>query len=98
MNQDLIIINEYCSRSSVEPDFIIQLENEGLIEIYVDNGERYIHQSQLRRLEQYVRWYYDLSINIEGIDVIQNLLDRMDEMKNEISRLREVVRLVDKEL
>lgn len=98
MNQDLIIINEYCSRSSVEPDFIIQLENEGLIEIYVDNGERYIHQSQLRRLEQYVRWYYDLSINIEGIDVIQNLLDRMDEMQNEISRLREVVRLVDKEL
>ena len=97
MKQDLIIISEYCTYNSVEPDFIIQLENEGLIEIYVEDDERYIHQSQLRRLEQYTRWYYDLSINIEGIDVIQNLLDRMDDMQGEMNRLRQRISLLDEE-
>lgn len=95
MNTDLIIIREYCTQSRVEPDFVNQLVNEGLIEVYVEDQEYYIHQSQLKRLEQYVRWYYDLSINIEGIDVIQNLLDRMDEMQSEIRRLRELTRLIE---
>ena len=96
MNTDLIIIREYCTQSEVEFQFVIQLANEGLIEIYIENEEHYIHQSQLKRLEQYVRWYYDLSINIEGIDVIQNLLDRMDELQYEIKRLRELSRLIEK--
>lgn len=95
MNTELIIIKEYCIQNQVEPEFIVQLENEGLIQISVVENERYIHTSQLRHLDQYVRWYYDLSINIEGIDVIQNLLDRMDEMQQEILRLREQIRLID---
>ena len=95
MNTELIIIREYCTQSRIEPDFIVQLENEGLIEITVIDNETYIIASQLRNLEQYARWHYDLSINIEGIDVIRNLLDRMDDMKDEIFKLKEKLRLID---
>ncbi|MBK5719576.1 chaperone modulator CbpM [Dysgonomonas sp. Marseille-P4677] len=95
MTSELIIIQEYCIQNQVEPDFIIQLENEGLIQVSVVEEERYIHISQLKNLDQYVRWYYDLSINVEGIDVIQNLLDKIDEMQNEIHRLKEQIRLID---
>lgn len=94
MNTDLIIIREYCQQSQVEPDFILQLEEEGLIEITVVENERYINISQLKDLEQYARWHYDLSINIEGIDVIKNLLDKIDNMQNEIFRLKEMLRLI----
>ncbi|MFQ9316267.1 chaperone modulator CbpM [Dysgonomonas mossii] len=95
MNSELIIIHEYCIQNQVEPDFIVQLENEGLIQISTVDNERYIHISQLRHLDQYVRWYYDLSINVAGIDVIQNLLDKIDTMQDEILRLREQLRLID---
>lgn len=95
MKPELIIIEEYCIQSEIEPDFIIQLENEGLIEIYIVDDKRYIDSSQLRDIEQYARWYYDLSINIEGIDVIRNLLSRMTEMQEEISRLREYTKLLN---
>lgn len=95
MKQELIIVEEYCIQSEIEPDFIIQLKNEGLIEIYIVDNKRYIDSSQLRDIEQYARWYYDLSINIEGIDVIQNLLSRMTEMQKEISRLREYTKLLN---
>jgi len=96
MNSELIIINKYCSHSQIEPEFISNLEHEGLIEISVVNNERYIHISQLETLERYARLYYDLSVNIEGIDVIRNLLERIDQMQNEISHLKEVISLIDK--
>jgi hypothetical protein len=95
MNTELIIIKEYCIRNQIEPEFIIQLENEGLIQINIIENERYIHVSQMKLLDQYIRWHYDLAINIEGIDVIQNLLYRIDDMQKEILRLRERLRLID---
>lgn len=95
MKSELIIIREYCAQSHVEPDFIIQLENEGLIEINTIDEEQYIHISQLKSLEQYVSLYYDLSINVAGIDVIKNLLDKIENMNAEILRLKEQIRLID---
>ncbi|MDR2955581.1 MAG: chaperone modulator CbpM [Prevotella sp.] len=95
MNTELIIIREYCIQSRIEPDFIVQLENEGLIEVAIVDNERYLYISQLRDVEQYARWHYDLSINVEGIDVIRNLLDRMHDMRTEIAQLKSQLRLID---
>ncbi|MFV0536545.1 MAG: chaperone modulator CbpM [Dysgonomonas sp.] len=95
MNTELIIIKEYCIQNQIDPEFIIQLENEGLIEINIIENEQYIHVSQLNLLDQYTRWHYDLAINIEGIDVIQNLLHKINDMQKEIFHLREQLRLMD---
>ncbi len=95
MKPDLIIISEYCIQSQLEPDFIIQLEEEGLIEISIIDNERYIDLAQLSALERYARMYYDLSINVEGISVIQQLLDRINGMQDEMLRLKEQLRLLD---
>lgn len=59
-----------------------------LIDINVTDGERYLFSSQLRDLEQYTRMYYDLSINIEGIEAIHHMLDRMRNLQAEIQSLR----------
>lgn len=97
MESHLITITEYCSIYEVEPEFIIKLESENLIEIQVIEDEQWIDNSQLKKLEQYIRWYYDLSINVEGIDVIQNLLDRIDNMQKEIDCLKERIKLIDED-
>lgn len=88
METDLIIISEYCRKSHIEPSFIVLLYEEGLIDIREEGGREYLFVSQLQDLERYSRMYYDLSINIEGIDAIRHLLDRMNSMRNEISCLR----------
>ena len=41
--------------------------------------------------------YYDLDINMEGIDVIHHLLQRMDGMQREIDRLRGRLRFFGEE-
>lgn len=95
MNTELIIIKEYCIQNQIDPEFITQLENEGLIQVNIIENEQYIHVSQLNLLDQYIRWHYDLAINIEGIDVIQNLLNKISDMQKEIFHLREQLRLID---
>lgn len=92
METDLIIISEYCQKSHTDPTFLISLEEGGLIEIRTINGEQYLLASQLRELERYSHLYYDLSINIEGIDAIRHMLKRMDQLQREIYQLRSQLR------
>ena len=92
MDTELIIFNEYCQKSHTDPTFIISLEEGGLIEIRTVDGERYLLASQLRELERYSHLYYDLSINIEGIDAIHHMLERMERLQQEVSFLRRQLR------
>ncbi len=88
METGLIILEELIQNSKIEPSFIVLLEDEGLIEITIVEGKQYIHESQLSDLERFANLYYELSINIEGIDVIHNLLKKMDNMEHELYELR----------
>ncbi|EGF59823.1 chaperone modulator CbpM [Bacteroides fluxus] len=88
MQNELIIVSEYCNKCHIEPTFIDRLQEGGLIDIQTENGERFLLFSQLPDVERYSRMYYDLSINMEGIDAIHHLLERMEEMQKEIHSLR----------
>ncbi|WP_455672164.1 chaperone modulator CbpM [Phocaeicola sp.] len=88
MQTDLIIIKDYCNRCQVDPAFIVELEEDGLISIQVIDEERYIPVSQLAELERYTHLYYDLSINIAGIDAIQHMLKRIENLQREVRSLR----------
>lgn len=93
MQNELIIVSEYCSKCHIEPSFIDMLQEGGLIDIQMEEGERYLLFSQLPDVERYSRMYYDLSINMEGIDAIHHLLERLEEMQQEIHSLRSRLRL-----
>lgn len=92
MQNDLIIISEYCTKSHIEPSFISLLEDDGLIEITEIEDKRYIPVTQLSDLERYARLYYDLSINIAGLDAIHHLLKRMEHLQHEIRILQNELR------
>lgn len=88
MEKELILISDYCQNSCLELDFILLLEEEGLIETEIREDKRYIQSSQLSDLEMFKRLHYDLAVNIEGIDVINNLLRKMRIMEHELKVLR----------
>ena len=92
MNTDIIIVSDYCQICHIELSFIGLLEEGGLIEVEEHEGESYLYVSQLPELEQYARLYYDLSINIEGIDAIHHLLNRVKDLQEEVSALRNRLR------
>ncbi len=88
MQTELIIVSEYCRKCDIETSFVELLAEEGLIDIQSVDGEPHLLLSQLPNLERYVRWHYDLSINIAGIDAIRHLLVRMEGMQQEIRLLK----------
>lgn len=92
MQNDLIIISDYCSRCNIEPDFVMMLGEDGLIDIEIRNNVSYFPAEQLNELERYAHLYYDLSINIEGIDAIRHLLARVEDLQQKVLRLENELR------
>lgn len=92
MQNDLIIISDYCNRCNIEPDFVMMLGEDGLIDIEIRNNVSYFPAEQLNELERYAHLYYDLSINIEGIDAIRHLLARVEDLQQKVRRLENELR------
>lgn len=88
MNTDLIIIKDYCDQCNVDPQFIGELRDDGLIKIEMVDDDECINVSQLNELERYKHLYYDLSINIAGIDAIHHMLEKILSMQDEILSLQ----------
>lgn len=95
MEAKLITITDYCKYSQVEAEFITMLKGEDLIEILVVSGEEFIAIDQMPLLEQYARWYYDMQINLEGIDALRHMLTRVRQLQNSIDLLENKLRLYE---
>lgn len=84
----LISIGEFCARNDIEISFVNSLQSIGLIEIKSIENNLYIDAKQLQLLEKFVQFHYELDINIEGIETITHLLQRVNYMHDEITVLR----------
>lgn len=85
---DLIAVNEFCVHHNIEISFINLLQQKGLIEISTIESKYFVEKEQLPQLEKFVRFYYDLDINLEGIETITYLLQRIEILQNEIIKLK----------
>jgi len=92
---DLIAVNEFCVNHNIEISFINRLQQNGLIEISIIGSKCFVEKEQLPQLEKFVRFYYDLNINLEGIETITYLLQRTENLQNEIVLLKNKLRLYE---
>ena len=92
MQNDLIIVSDYCDKCHIEPSFIELLQENGLIDILFDEGRPCLTYEQLPDVERYSRMYYDLSINVEGIDAIRHLLTRVESLQERVRTLENELR------
>ncbi len=95
-SNELIPAEEFCTYYKIQLSFINNLSQFGLIDITSVEERSYIPQSQLQKLEQIIRLHHDLDINLEGIDAITHLLDRVKSLQSEITVLRNRLSLYEK--
>jgi|WetSurSiteA1Bulk_404760.scaffolds.fasta_scaffold04823_3 hypothetical protein len=93
--ENMISAIEFCECHHIEISFIDSIKKTGIIELATVEDTTYIRESQLHDLEKIVRLYNDLDINPEGIDVVINLLRRMEDMQIEITLLKNRLRLYE---
>jgi len=93
---DLIAVNEFCVNHNIEISFINLLQQSGLIKISSIEASCFVEKEQLPQLEKFVHFYYDLDINLEGIETITHLLQRIENLQNEIIKLKNRLRFYER--
>jgi len=96
--KDLIALSEFCIQHGIEMSFISSLQQTGLIEITTIKETGFIDASQLQNLEKYVHFHYELDINLEGIETITHLLQRINDMQDAMMALKNRLRLYETEI
>jgi hypothetical protein len=84
----LILASQFCVSCNVDIDFIYALHHYGLIQLVILENERYIAFEQLKEIERAITFHYELNINFEGIDVISNLLKRIENLQLELTQTK----------
>jgi hypothetical protein len=91
----LISIDEFCANHNIEISFISSLQQTGLIEITTIKETGFIDASQLQQLEKFIHFYYELDINLEGIETVTHLLQQINTLQHEILTLSNRLRLYE---
>ncbi len=92
MNGSRLLYSECLRIYDVEESFIESLQEVGLIQVVHQDDERFIEYDDLSDLEQFVRWRYEMDINVEGIEALYHMLERMRLLQSEIDRIRNELR------
>lgn len=93
--EEFISVTDFCASYNISHTLIIELREYGLVKIVEEKKMLYIPLEELPKTEKILRLHSDLEINLAGVEVITQLLDRMDEMQDEIRKLRNRLRLYE---
>lgn len=91
----LIAIKTICLNYGIDNSFVEELNEFGLIHIEFIQNDKFIHLDQISDLEKMIRLRNELNLNLEGIDVVFNLLQKEKELKEELTILKNRLKLYE---
>lgn len=72
---------------NIEIHFFDELHEYGLLHIIEENNIKYLLYEELPMFEKFANWHYDLEVNIPGLEIIHQMLLKMEALQNENRRL-----------
>lgn len=66
---------------NIEITFFDELVDVGLLNVETENEIRYLPYEDLPVFEKFTNWHYDLEINLPGLEVINHMLQKMEDLK-----------------
>ena len=65
---------------NIEITFFGELVDNGLLNVQVEDNISYLLYDDLPTFEKFTNWYYDLEINLPGLEVIHDMLKKMQDL------------------
>ncbi len=90
-----ILIEDICRHYKVEYTFVQALNESELIHLKMIEKQRYLPLSEINEFEKMRRLHYEMDINLEGLEAIQNLLETVQQLQRENRQLRNRLRLYE---
>lgn len=86
-NEPLYMIGIAAKLCDMHPQTLRMYERVGLIKPErVGSKNRLYSNADIERLRQIQRFTHDMGVNLAGVEVILNLLEQMDEMRDEMEQ------------
>lgn len=80
----MIAAHEFCSCHGIQLSFLQDLHRSGLIALRVEEEKFFVPDTELPQLEKLVRFYQELDINVEGLETITYLLQRVVDLQRQV--------------
>lgn len=93
--QKFVSVVHLCDIYHTEISFFKELNEYGLIEIVTKKNDLYLHQDALFEVERIIRLQRELHVNMEGVDVVLNLLQKVEHLQDELHRTKSRLRLYE---
>jgi len=93
--EKFIPLHKLCELYKIEMSFFSSLNEIGLIQITTIEELHYIHNDKINDIEKMIRMHLDLNINIEGIDIAFNLLQKINDLENELNLMKNRLRFYE---
>lgn len=87
LTEEMIPAQQFCIYHDIEISFIHALHDYDLIEVIKLQEEIFVPKDQLQQLEKLVRLHYEMDINLEGIETITHLLQKVSMLQLHILEL-----------
>lgn len=97
-NQKLVLVETLCMHYEIETSFFESLEEIGLIVLVRENEGIYVSEEKVTDLEKVLRLHEELHVNLEGIDVIFNLLGKVEILQTELTLAKQRLEYLNKTL
>lgn len=95
--ENYISAKQFCELHEIDFAFINSLHELGLLSVTVHEEIHYIEKEKIVELEKMVRLHYDLDINLEGIEAIFHLLQKVNLLQDEITILKNKLVFLERE-
>ena len=96
MQQDeLIEATSLCRWHNAELSFVQSLQESGLVSMTTIQETRFIPSDELQNLEKLIRMHYEFGINLEGIETVAHLLQKIAGLNEQILQLKNRLQLYE---
>jgi hypothetical protein len=87
-SENYIQIELYCEQTQTPLEFIDDLLEFEMIEVQKIENKIYVKSHYITEIERIYRLRKDLGINMEGIDTLNHMLEKVNRLEQEVRLLR----------
>jgi len=90
-----IEVTHLCKQYKVTEQLFSQLNDTGLVHVTVVEEKPCVPSQSIHKVDKIMRLHQELEVNPEGIDVILNLLEKVENLTQEVTRLRRKIHIYE---
>ena len=84
MKNVTISVIQFSKYHQIEPQFVIDLYKNDLVVLHERNQEYFIEENDLKLIERFIEFHYNLGVNLEGLEVIHHLLKQSETLQKQL--------------